>query len=59
MTPANLSGLEVGDPIVEVNMPSELSANAQVGEQVFNVACAEYFFTPLNAIAITATIDKM
>ena len=41
MTPANLSGLEVGDPIVEVNMPSELSANAQVGEQVFNVACAE------------------
>ena len=21
MTPANLSGLEVGDPIVEVNMP--------------------------------------
>lgn len=41
MTPANLSGLEVGDPIVEVNMPSELSANAQFGEQVFNVACAE------------------
>ena len=41
MTPANLSGLEVGDPIVEVNMPSELSANAQVGEQVFNVAWAE------------------
>lgn len=41
ITPANLSGLAVGDPIVEVLVPTELSPIAQIGERVFNVACVE------------------
>jgi mono/diheme cytochrome c family protein len=41
MTPANLSGLDVGDAIVEVMLPSVLSANAQIGKQVFEAVCAD------------------
>ncbi len=40
MTPADLGGLEIGDPIAEVLVPAELSADAQFGKQIYDVACS-------------------
>ena len=41
MTPPDTSGVAPGDPIVEVLLPSELSTNAQMGKNAFDVKCAE------------------
>ena len=41
MSPADMSGLEVGDPIVQINVPAELTETAQVGQRVFEAACAD------------------
>ncbi|WP_375255445.1 c-type cytochrome [Yoonia sp.] len=40
VSPANLDGLTVGDPIVDVTIPAQFSANAQIGKQVFEAACS-------------------
>jgi mono/diheme cytochrome c family protein len=40
MTPPDLSSVGDGDPIAEVMVPAELSANAQIGKQVFDGVCA-------------------
>lgn len=40
MTPPDTSSIEEGDPIVNVVLPAELSANAQIGKAVFEAKCA-------------------
>lgn len=40
MVPPNTSGMAQGAPIVEVAIPAELSANAQIGKRVFEAKCA-------------------
>ncbi len=40
MTPPDTSRIAEGDPIAQVNLPQELSANAQIGETVFDAQCA-------------------
>ena len=41
MVPPNTSGMAQGAPIVEVAVPAELTANAQIGKRVFEAKCAE------------------
>lgn len=41
MTPPDTSALTEGDPIVQVTLPAELSANAQLGKSIFETKCAE------------------
>lgn len=40
MTPPDTSELADGDPIVEVNVPGVLSANARIGKTAFEAKCA-------------------
>ena len=40
MVPPNTSGMAQRAPIVEVAIPAELSANAQIGTRVFEAKCA-------------------
>jgi cytochrome c len=41
MTPPDTSAIADGDPIVEVKLPAELSAQASVGKSVFEAKCVE------------------
>ncbi len=41
MTPPDTSAIAEGDPIVEVELPAELSAQASLGKNVFNAKCVE------------------
>lgn len=40
MTPPDTSNLSAGDAIAEVSLPSDLSANAQIGKTAFEAKCA-------------------
>ena len=40
MTQPDLSDIDDGDPIAKVKIPSVLSANAEIGKQIFEAACA-------------------
>ena len=40
MTPPDTSDIADGAPIVEVSLPAELSANAQIGKRAFEDKCA-------------------
>lgn len=40
MTTPDLSRVEAGAPIVEVAVPAELSANAEIGKRAFEAKCA-------------------
>jgi len=40
MTTPDLSNVDDGDPIAQVIVPAEFSANAQMGKRVFDNACA-------------------
>ncbi len=40
MTPPDLSRVDAGAPIVEVSLPAELSANAEIGKRAFEAKCA-------------------
>lgn len=40
MTTPDTTGLSAGDSIVQVNIPAELSSNAQIGKAVFETKCA-------------------
>ena len=40
MTTPDLSQVAAGSPIVEVTVPAELSANAEVGKRAFEAKCA-------------------
>ena len=40
MTPPDLTSIGEGEPIVQLTVPEELSANAQIGKRVFDTACA-------------------
>lgn len=41
MTPPDTSALAEGDPIVEVKLPAELSAKAEMGKTAFDGVCAK------------------
>ncbi len=41
MEEPDLSGIEEGAAIAAVTVPANLSANAQMGERIFNAKCAE------------------
>ena len=41
MVPPDTSGVARGAPIVEVSVPTDLSANAQIGKRAFEAKCAE------------------
>ncbi|UXX85267.1 c-type cytochrome [Roseovarius pelagicus] len=41
MVPPDTSDLESGAPIVDVSLPAELSAEAQMGKRAFEAKCAE------------------
>ncbi|WP_071675634.1 c-type cytochrome [Nioella nitratireducens] len=41
MEPPDLSDVEQGGPIAAVALPSELSSEAQIGQRVFEAACAD------------------
>ena len=41
MVPPDTSGVARGAPIVEVSVPTDLSANAQIGKGAFEAKCAE------------------
>ena len=41
MTATDTSALDEGDPIVLVNVPAELSMNAQIGKMAFEAKCAD------------------
>ncbi|MEY8099164.1 cytochrome c [Falsihalocynthiibacter sp. S25ZX9] len=41
MAPPNTSAIAEGSPIVEVQLPTELSENASIGKQVFDAKCSE------------------
>ncbi|MFC0159180.1 MULTISPECIES: c-type cytochrome [Mameliella] len=41
MTPPDTSAIAEGDPIVEVKLPAELSAQASLGKNVFEAKCVE------------------
>ncbi|TNF21211.1 MAG: cytochrome c [Rhodobacteraceae bacterium] len=41
MAPPDTGTLAEGAPIVEVALPAELSANAQIGKRAFDAKCAE------------------
>ncbi len=40
MAPPDTSGVAQGAPIIEVKLPAELSANAQIGKRAFEAKCA-------------------
>jgi len=40
MTPPDLTSVATGAPLAEVLVPETLSANAQMGERIFEVSCA-------------------
>ena len=40
MTTPDLSRVDAGAPIVEVTLPEELSANAEIGKRAFEAKCA-------------------
>ena len=40
MVPPDTGSVAQGAPIVEVSLPAELSANAQIGKRVFEAKCA-------------------
>lgn len=40
MEPPDTSNLAAGEPIVAVNLPTELSENAQIGKNAFEAMCA-------------------
>lgn len=41
MEPPDLSEVEAGGPIVDVALPAELSSEAQIGQRIFEAACAD------------------
>ena len=41
MEPPDLTTLAGGDPIAQVTVPAELSANAEFGKRIFEAKCAE------------------
>lgn len=40
MVPPDTTGIAMGDPIVEVGLPSELSSDATMGKRLFDAKCA-------------------